>query len=239
MGLLDTFRANKDEVAQTRSALEEARSGDADGGAIDRLIRLVMQLGIDGKGPLRSATQVADRALARADGDREKAVDAVASSALAWGGAGGFVTGLGGFVTMPVALPANLLEFYVQATRMVAAIAHLRGYDLSEPQLRTAVMLTLVRSDADDVLKKAGMVSPGGRVAAVALARLPASALMMVNKAIGFRLLRSVGEKFLTRLGRGLPVAGGVLGGGLDAFMMSRIATHARSQFPATGTVDA
>ncbi len=43
---------------------------------------------------------------------------------------GGFVTGLGGFVTMPVALPVNIAEFYVQATRMVGAIATLRGYDV-------------------------------------------------------------------------------------------------------------
>jgi hypothetical protein len=30
---------------------------------------------------------------------------------------------VGGFITLPVALPVNVLEFYVQATRMVGAIA--------------------------------------------------------------------------------------------------------------------
>lgn len=233
MGLLDVFRPTRDEVAQTRSALEEANSGHSEGGAIDRLVRLLMSIGIDGKGPIKSARAIADKALAAESGDVERAVRAVSGSAIRGGTAGGFVTGLGGFVTMPVALPANLLEFYVQATRMVAAVATLRGYDLTEPQIRTAVMLTLVRSDADDVLKKAGMATGTGRVAAFALKRLPASAMMIVNKAIGFRLLRGVGEKFLSRLGRGVPFVGGIIGGGLDAWMMSRIAANARKQFPA------
>ena len=33
-------------------------------------------------------------------------------------GTGGFVTGFGGFVTMPIALPVNVAEFYFVATRM-------------------------------------------------------------------------------------------------------------------------
>jgi hypothetical protein len=40
---------------------------------------------------------------------------------------------------MPVALPANVAEFYLIATRMVAAIADVRGYDVTDPQIRTAV----------------------------------------------------------------------------------------------------
>lgn len=232
MGLLDVFRPGSDEVAQTRTALEEAEQGKADSGAIDRLVRMVLEIGLDGKGPIASARKVADRALAGADGDAEKAVSGVGWSAIRWGTVGGFVTGLGGFVTMPVALPANLLEFYVQATRMVGSIATLRGYDVDRPEIRTAILLTLVRSDAQDVLKKAGMSTGGGRVAAYALKRLPASALMMINKAIAFRLLRGVGERFLTRLGRGLPFVGGIVGGALDAWMMGRIAASAREAFP-------
>jgi hypothetical protein len=148
------------------------------------------------------------------------------------GAAGGFLTGLGGFVTMPVALPANILEFYVQATRMVGAIASLRGYDITDERIRTAVLLTLVGSKSDDVLKKAGMSTGGGRVASMALKNLPPAALMVVNKAVGFNLMRGVGGKLLTRLGRGLPVAGGFVGGGLDAYMMKKIADQAMKEFP-------
>jgi hypothetical protein len=233
VGLFEKFRPSRKDVDEARTALEEARSGKEDGGAIDRLIRTIMSIGIDGVGPIRSAPDVAARALKEEDGDVERAVKDVVSSATRWGAVGGVVTGVGGFTTMLVALPANLVEFYVQATRMVASIATLRGYDVTDPHIRTAVMLTLVGSDADEVLKKAGMSTGTGRVAAFALKRLPASSMMVVNKAIGFRLLRGVGEKFLTRLGKAVPLLGGAVGGGLDAFMMRRIAANARKQFPA------
>ena len=40
-------------------------------------------------------------------------------------------------------------------------------------------------------------------------------------------------EQDLSRLGRGIPVAGGLVGGGIDAFMMKKIADHAMKEFPA------
>lgn len=231
MAVLGKKRTRSTDVERS-SALTQAETATPENGITSRLVRTVTDLGIDGRGPFRSAAVVAATSLERAHGDVERAVRAVTASATRGGAAGGVVTGVGGFATMPVALPANLLEFYVQATRMVAAVATLRGYDVSQQQIRTAVVLTLVGSDADEVLRRAGISTGTGRVTALALRRLPASSLMMVNKAIGFRLLRGVAERFLTRLGRLVPVAGGVAGGVLDAWMMRRIAANARRQFP-------
>ncbi len=167
------------------------------------------------------------------DGEREQAVARLARASTVKGGIGGFVTGLGGFVTMPVSLPLNVAEFYLQAVRMVGGIATLRGYDVDEPRVRTAVLLTLVGSDSEEVLKKAGMATTGSRLTSYALRGMPPAALMVVNKAVGFRLMRGVSEKLLSRLGRGIPVAGGLVGGGIDAFMMKKIADHAMKEFPA------
>jgi hypothetical protein len=214
-----------------RPALEAALDTEPDSGVVSRLIQALMDLGLDGAGPLRSATEVADRA-SRTTSTTDAAVGKVARGHVARGGIGGFVTGVGGFVTMPVALPVNLVEFYVQATRMVGAIATLRGYDVRTPQVRTAVLLTLVGSHADEILAKAGMTTGGGRVATLAAKRLPPTALPILNKAIGFRLVRGVGEKAFARLGRGVPVVGGLVGGGIDAWMMKKIADHAMEQFP-------
>jgi hypothetical protein len=115
---------------------------------------------------------------------------------------------------------------------MVGAIATLRGYDVSEPRVRTAVLLALIGSKADDVLTKAGLATGGSRVTALALRRLPPAALLVVNKAVGFRLIRGVGERMLSRLGRGIPLAGGLVGAGIDGYMMGKIADHARQEFP-------
>src|SRR4051794_27626463 len=190
-----------------RPALEAALDGPPDTGAVSRLIRVLMDVGLDGAGPLRSASQVAERAR-RGTRSSHAAVAQVARRHVIGAGAGGFVTGIGGFVTMPVALPANLIEFYVQATRMVGAIAVLRGYDVREAQVRTAVLLTLVGSHADEILATAGMTTGGGPVAGLVARGLPPTALPILNKAIGFRLARGVGEKAFSRLGRGVPVAG-------------------------------
>lgn len=197
--------------------------------AVQRLV----DAGIDGVGPLDPARVVAERARASSQ-DAEAAIDLVVASHTRLAAAGGFVTGIGGFVTMPVSLPVNVVGFYVTATRMVAATAHLRGYDLAQPEVRTAVLLALVGADADDLLAKAGFAAPGGYATRFALRRLPASALMMVNKGVAFRLLTQLGRRGLARLGRAVPFAGGAIGGALDAYLLRRIADAARKEFAPT-----
>lgn len=218
--------------------MPDARTPDErtpDAGGLARtavtLVEKLLDIGIDGRGPFDSAQQVADGA--RSDhADADAAIDAVVRQHTRMAAAGGFVTGLGGFVTLPVALPANVVEFYAVATRMVASVASLRGYDLHLPGVRAAVMLTLVGADADDLLKKAGVVSTG-RLANLAAQRLPGPALMVLNKGIGFRLVSTVGKSALSRFGKGVPVVGGVVGAGVDVFLLRRIADQARREFPA------
>lgn len=213
-----------------------ARVEPTNEGAVGRLVQVLLDAGIDGLGPLKSAQELA-HSIRLQSRSTEAAVAKVARSHVAKGGVGGFVTGVGGFVTMPLALPANVVEFYVGATRMVAAIATLRGYDVDDPQVRTAVLLTLVGSEADEVLSKAGLTGgTGGKVLGLAAGQLPPAGLLMLNKAIGFRILRGVGEKAFSRLGRAVPLAGGVLGGGIDMWMMKRIADHAMHEFPPLDT---
>jgi EcsC protein family len=221
----------KRDAKETRSALELAQDPARDDGAVTRMVQLLLDVGLDGKGPLHSATHVAEVAR-RKTTSNEASVARIARSHLVTGGVGGFLTSIGGFVTMPIALPVNVAEFYIQATRMVGAIATLRGYDVRHPEVRTAVLLTLVGAHADEVLAKAGLATGGGRLASLATGRLPPAALLILNKAIGFRLARGVGEKAFARLGRGVPLVGGFVGGGIDGWMMKRIADHAMTQFP-------
>jgi hypothetical protein len=235
MGLFDLLRPGRDESERTASALEAARVNAPDDSAIGRLVQVFMDAGLDGRGPLRSATSIAEAARRRTS-DPEEGVDRVVRLHVVGGAIGGFVTGLGGFVTMPVALPVNIAEFYIQATRMVGGIATLRGYDLADPQVRTAVMLTLVGARADEVLAKAGLSTGSGSMTRLALGRLPPAALMVVNKAVAFRLMRGVFERFFSRLGRGVPFVGGIIGAVIDTWMMRQIAAQALAEFPRVET---
>lgn len=231
MGLFDLFKGTKN-VEVTRSALDEANDPDGTSDSISRLIQQLTSVGIDGVGPFDSASKVARDALSREGGDVEKAARRVRSQHQRLAGAGGFVTNLGGFLTLVVAVPANVFQFYVLATRMTAATAHLRGYDLSDERIRTAVLLTLVGSNSADILTKAGIATGGGTAVAFASRSLPKAALMVVQKAVGFRILRSVGARVFSRAGRLIPVLGGAVGAGLDLAMMTRIADQAHQEFP-------
>jgi hypothetical protein len=232
------FGLGKDDKAAgpPRSALEQAQDAPKDQGLIGnsatRIVENLLDTGIDGKGPFDSATKVADNALRKHHGNAEQAISGVVSSHLKLAAAGGFVTSVGGFITLPVALPANVVGFYLLATRMTAAVARLRGYDIANPQIRSAVLLTLVGADADDLLAKAGMVAPTGALSNLAAQRLPGPALMVLNKAIGFRLLSTAGKKTLTRFGRKMPIVGGVVGAGMDGWLLHRISENARGEFP-------
>lgn len=230
-------RGRQDEVAPHRSALDQAK--DAPGrqgviaGSATRVVENLLDTGIDGRGPFDSAAKVADAALRRNGGDVEQAVGAVVAGHLKLAAAGGFVTSVGGFVTLPVALPANVVGFYLLATRMTAAVARLRGYDISNPQIRSAVLLSLVGADADDLLAKAGVLAPtSGALTNLAAQRLPGPALMVLNKAVGFRLLTTAGKRTFGRFGRKVPLVGGVVGAGMDGWLLHRIAENARGEFP-------
>ena len=232
----DDAKDAKDQIAQTKSALEQAQEAPQDqgfvGNSATKVVENLLDTGIDGKGPFDSAAKVAAGALKKNGGDADRAVDDIVKSHLKLAAAGGFVTSLGGFITLPVSLPANVLGFYLIATRMTGAIAQVRGHDIGQPQIRTAVLLTLVGADADDLLAKAGMVAPTGRLTNLAAQRLPGPALMVVNKAIGFRLLSTAGKKTFSRFGRNVPLVGGVVGAGLDGWLLKRISDNARREFP-------
>lgn len=243
MGFISTLRGfGKDQqkqVQQTKSALEQAQSPQDHGfvgGSVTKVVENLLDTGIDGKGPFDSAAKVADAALAKHGGDVEKAVDEVIGDHLKMAAGSGFVTNLGGFVTLPVALPANVLGFYVLATRMSAAVAKLRGYDITQDQIRSAVLLSLVGADSQDLLAKAGMVAPTGRLTSLAAQRLPGPALMVVNKAVGFRILSTAGKKTFSRFGKSIPLVGGAVGAGLDGWLLRQLGDHVRKEFPPAGT---
>ena len=228
----DLLRPNSDDgTGRTASALRAAVAEHP--GPIGRM---VLHTGLDGRGPIRSADRVAEAALRGAE-DPEAAIEKLVREHVAIGAAGGFVTGVGGHLTpLPVALAASLSEFYVVATRMVGAIAIVRGYDVRQPVVRTAVLLTLVAARSDEVLTQEGVSV--GTLPRIALRRLPPGALMLVNKAVCLRVLRRVNERSSTRLGHGVPVLGGGIGAALDSWMMARIARQALAEFPLQEAAD-
>ncbi|HEU0285811.1 MAG TPA: hypothetical protein VFR22_02135, partial [Nocardioidaceae bacterium] len=97
-------------------------------------VREILELAIDGTGPFKGAAPAADSRLVQARGDVENAVGDLIDNHVRMAGVQGFLTNLGGAVTLPVMIPANVTGLALLQCHLVAGIAHLRGYDLDDPR---------------------------------------------------------------------------------------------------------
>lgn len=69
----------------------------------------------------------------------------------------GALTGLGGFITLPVAIPANVGSVLYVQMRMIACVAHMADYDLNSDQTQTFVYACLAGVAVNNVIKQAGI----------------------------------------------------------------------------------
>ena len=142
----------------------------------------------------------------------------------------GFVTSLGGLITLPVAIPANITSVLYVQMRMIGALAMIGGYDLKNDEVQTMVYLCLVKSSVSDVCKSAG-VQVANKMTIAMLKKLPGTVLTKINQKVGFRLLTKFGEKGVVNLVKLVPIAGGVVGGGVDFVGTKLIADKAYKAF--------
>lgn len=54
----------------------------------------------------------------------------------------GFLAGLGGIITLPVTIPANVSSVLYVQMRMIAGLAYMGGYDTDSDQVQTSVCLS-------------------------------------------------------------------------------------------------
>lgn len=162
--------------------------------------------------------------------DEDKAIKKLVKNQLSKTGTSGFLTGLGGMITLPVAVPTNIASVIYVQMRMIAAIAHIRGYDLKDDEVKTLVYLCLTGQTAGDILKDVG-VKFAQNVGKAQIKRIPGSVLVKINQKIGFRLLTKFGEKGLINLGKMIPVLGGAVGASFDVVSTRAIAEIAKKTF--------
>src|SRR3954447_19834756 len=104
-------------------------------------VRESLHRAIHGIGPLPPAASAADKQLREQKGDVNRAIHEVIENNVRLAGAQGFVTNLGGLVTAGVAIPVNITGLALIQCRMIAGIAHLRGYDLADPKVKNAILV--------------------------------------------------------------------------------------------------
>jgi EcsC protein family len=179
-------------------------------------------------------------ALAVRYGGRHADTDAAVAALIAWqtgiAGAAGFVTGCGGFVALPVAMPANLASaLYIQA-RLIGAIAHMRGHDIRSDEARMLALVCLTGSKAADTLKDAG-VRFGTRLTRDAVGWASPALFKKLEHAAGVSATAAAAGN-LAKLGKFVPVVGGVVAGGFDAAMTQLIGRTADRVFRGRAPAD-
>lgn len=162
----------------------------------------------------------------------EEAIDELINWQIGKASAAGFVSNLGGLITLPVALPANLAVVLFIQVRMIAAIAMIRGYDLHSDQVRTLCSACLAGSAATDILKDVG-IQIGTKLTQQAIMQIAGSTLIRINQAVGFRLITKAGTTGVVNLTKIVPFLGGFVGGAIDGLTTSAIGASAKSVFTA------
>jgi len=182
-----------------------------------KIVKWIIDKAVNGLPPLSSADDLAQEYLID-DGypDNEARVDALINWETAKNFTSGFITGLGGLITLPVSVPSALGASWVIQARMSGAIAVIYGHSLREDRVRTLVLLSLLGDAGKEVLKRAG-IKVGQKVTQNVIKRIPGKVLIEINKKVGFRLLTKAGEKGMVNLTKAVPLVGGIVGGTFDA----------------------
>ena len=184
---------------------------------------------IQGLPGMESAEELAKRYLEKYD-TVDEAIDTFINWQCAKCATSGFITGLGGLLTLPVAIPANISSVIFVQIRMIETIAKMRGYNLKDDQVKTLVFVALTGQAATDILKQAG-ITIGSKVGINLIKKMPMKVIYQINKKVGFRLVTKFGQKGIINLGKLVPIVGGVIGGTVDTVGTLTVGKTAKKLF--------
>jgi uncharacterized protein (DUF697 family) len=195
------------------------------------LVKYLLERGLGGFPPLSSAANLADEYLIdQGFADDDERVAALVKWEMGKNFTTGFITGLGGIVTLPVGIPSALVASWLIQARMAGAIARIYGHDLTEERVRTLILLSLAGDVARQAMSDLGL-NLGSKLPQSAMKQVPGRALVEINKRIGLRLLAKVGQRGISQFPKAIPVVGGVVGGAFDAVVCRMVGRTAKKLF--------
>lgn len=165
----------------------------------------------------------------QAEGDFDDHFDRLVRRHLAITSAAGFASGLGGWLTLPVLLPANIAGVALVQLHMVASVAALAGHDPTAAHVREQVLGCLIGvapADPDRDADIETMDRVGLKLAEKGLKLVVSGAVRTARWGA-----QKVAEKVGTRALRGIPLVGGLIGAFSDGYVTLQVARAAREQF--------
>ncbi len=200
-------------------------------GAASYLTSRLTETGIEGTENLPSAKKTAAFAMEKVQ-DPEKAINLLIPTLVSLAGAQGFITNLGGIAATFVSLPSNIAAMAIVQSHLVAAIAHLRGYDIDDPRVRLAISLCLMGEERVTQCVASGEL-PSTPLGVATAPILDTKLEKTVNRLVTDSLMASVGGKqAIVLIVKRVPIIGGGIGAANDSWQARKVARFARSQFP-------
>ena len=177
----------------------------------------------------KSVEDLANEYLTKHD-DTESAAKSFVNFQIAKCTTSGFLTGFGGFITLPITIPANISSVLYVQMRMIATLAHMGGYDVESDQVQTLVYACLAGISVDAITKQVA-IKFGTKFGTAMVKKIPGKVLTSINQKVGFRFLTKFGTTGLINIGKAIPVVGAVIGGGFDLVETKIIADRAYKMF--------
>jgi hypothetical protein len=196
-------------------------------GVTAAFVREALHRAIHGIGPLPPASVAADKQLAEQRGDVDNAIHEVIENHVRYAGAQGFLTNLGGLATMAFTVPTNISGLALVECRMIAGIAHLRGYDLDDPRVRNAVLVCLLGEEPVRRLVSEQKLPAPPMALATAPAHDPSLDRVISAEVAADLVAKVAGKKLAVTVGRRIPLVGGLVGMGADGYATWKIGRYA------------
>lgn len=142
----------------------------------------------------------------------------------------GFLTSLGGIITLPVTLPANLVTVWYVQLRMIGTIAAISGCNPSDDDVQALSYICLAGGSVSKICREAG-VQFTNKLTTSMLKRIPGAVFTKINQKVGFRFVTKAGSKGIVNMAKLVPLAGGIVGGGIDYVSTKVMADRAIKTF--------
>jgi EcsC protein family len=196
-------------------------------GVTAAFVREALHRAIHGIGPLPPASAAAGKQLREQGGDVDRAIHEVIENHVRYAGAQGFLTNLGGLATIAFTVPTNISGLALVECRMIAGIAHLRGYDLDDPRVRNAVLVCLLGEEQVRRLVSERKLPAPPMALATAPAHDPSLDRVISAEVAADLVAKVAGKKLAGTVARRIPLVGGFVGMGTDGYATWRIGRYA------------
>lgn len=218
-------------AASTAAAALAPRVTEVAPNATAAFVHQALVKAISGVGPFPSAASAAEKQMSERPGDIKHGIHDVIENHVRYAGVQGFVTNLGGLITLAVAVPANVVGLALIQCRMVAGILHLRGYDLDDPRVRDAILACLLGEEKVLAMLKKHEIPGTPMEIATNLTHDPNLDNLLANEVAAELIGRAAGKRAATVVARRVPVVGGLVGASTDAYITWRIGRYVDREF--------